>query len=340
MVESAFRVFYELPDLVSPAPQVESPTSDCIGLIPLFADPYFGSNSFPAYLKAAICSRQNFLLHTDAYETQTAIKLYIEKALEPTATLILHQNGLDPKTDVLWFDAPPLPDTLQGVWSKWGKKTKLFWDEQLSDYERVVFWDADTFKRPEPEFRDIFARSFQVDIFYVRTSVLQRRIWRPHMIRRSVKNIRYSGLTIQEIFTRAGLGRTLQEISGDIVKPLGAFGIYPAKLFHLEHKPFVEWIATHGPYIGDDEFCLALGAAKFNIPLGSLFSAWGLTILNVGEYLLSATAPALLHGCTPPSKKQAHTQLLLSILSRDLLSYGNGGDALGCWHIRRRPSAF
>ena len=313
MVNSAFQVFYELPDLVSPLPQVETPTPDCIGLIPLFADPYFGTHNFPAYLKAAIYSRQNFLLHTDAGETQTAIKLYIEKSLESTAVPILRQNGLDFKTDVLWFDAPPLPDTLQGVWSKWGKKTRLFWDEQLSDYERVVFWDADTFKRPEPKFRDIFARSFEVDISYVRTSVQQRRIWRPHIIRRSVINVRYGGLSIQDIFTRAGLGRTLQAISGDIIKPLGAFGIYPAKRFHSEHRPFVEWIAAHGPYIGDDEFSLALGAAKFNITLGSLLSAWGLTISNIGEYLTGKTETVFVHGRTPPSQENAHTQLILSI---------------------------
>ena len=315
MVDSAFRVFYELPDLVSPVPQVESPTLDCVGLIPLFADPYFGTHNFPAYLKAAIYSRQNFLLHTDARETQTALKLYIEKALEAEVLPVLFQNGLDPETDVLWFDAPPLSDTILGTWSKYAKKTNLFFDPQLSDYARVIFWDADLFHVNAPQFRNIFAHATEeTDFLFLRTSTLRRRDWRPDMIRNTVKNVRYSGLTIQEIFTCAGLGRTLQAIPGDIVKPLSAFCIYPAKRFHSEHRPFVEWIAAHGPYIGNDEFTLAFGAAKFNVSLRSLFSAWGLTVSYIGEYLTGDTETAFVHGRTIPSQEDAHTQLLLSIL--------------------------
>ncbi len=314
MVDSAFRVFYELPDLVSPVPQVDIPIPDCIGLIPLFADAYFRTHNFPAYLKAAIYSRQNFLLHTDARETQTALKLYIEKALEPEVLPVLAKNGLDPKTDVLWFDVPPLPDTLLGTWSRYGKKTNLFFDPQLSSYERVVFWDADLFTVNAPQFRNIFARvAKETDFLLLRTSTLRRRDWRPYMIRKSVKNVRYSGLTIQDIFTRAGLGRTLQEIPGDIVKPFNAFGIYPAKRFHSEHRPFVEWIAMHAPYIGDDEFCVALGSAKFNISFGSLRSLWGLTCKYIGEYLIGETETAFVHGRTIPSQEHMLTELLLSI---------------------------
>lgn len=314
MVDSAFRVFYELPDLVSPVPQVDTPTSDCIGLIPLFADIYFRTHNFPAYLKSAIYSRQNFLLHTDARETQTALKLYIEKVLEPEVLPILHQNGLDPYTDVLWFDAPPLPDTLMGTWSKYGKKINLFFDPQLSSYERVVFWDADLFIVSTPKFRNIFARAIEeTDFLFLKTLTYPRRDWRPLFIRNSVKNVRYSGFTIQDIFTRAGLGRTLQAIPGDLVKSHNAFGIYPAKRFHSEEQPFVEWVAAHGPYIGDDEYTLALGASKFNILLKSLLSQWGLTFTFIGEYLTERTDTVFVHGRTVPSREDAHTQLLLSI---------------------------
>ena len=314
MVDSAFRVFYELPDLVSPVPQVDIPTPDCIGLIYLFIDPYCGTHNFPAYLKAAIYSRQNFLLHTDARETQTAIKLYIEKALEREVLPVLHQNGLDPETDVLWFDAPPLPDTLQGVWNKWGKKTSLFFDPQLSSYARVVFWDADLFTVNAPQFRNIFAYAFEnTDLLFLRTKTYQRRDWRPLMIRNTVKNVRFSGFTVQEIFSRAGLGRTLQAIPGDLVKSHNMFGIYPAKRFHSEYRPFVEWIDAHGPYIGNDEYSLALGAAKFNVSLGSLHNLWGLTCEHIGEYLTGKTETAFVHGRTITSQEDAHTQLLLSI---------------------------
>ena len=311
MVDSAFRVFYELPDLVSPVPQVNTPSPECIGLIPLFADAYFGTNNFPAYFKAAIYSRQNFLLHTDAHETQTALKLYIEKALESEVLPVLRQNGLDPETDVLWFDVPPLPDTLLGTWSKYGKKTNLFFDPQLSSYKRVIFWDADLFI---VNAQNIFAcAADETDFLFLRTSTLRRRDWRPLIIRNTVKNVCYSGLTIQEIFTRAGLGRTLQAIPGDIVRPLNAFGIYPAKRFHSEHRPFVEWMFMYAPYIGDDEFCVALGSAKFNIAFGSLKTLWGLTSEHIGEYLTGKTETAFVHGRTITSQEDAYTQLLLSI---------------------------
>lgn len=315
-VDSAYKVFAELPDLTSPIQQTDHPTRHRIGIIPVFADIYFNKRNFYAFLKAAIYSRQTFLLHTDASEKQTAIKLYIELSLKDQVLPVLRQNGLNTETDVLWFDAPPLPNTFKGDWSRYGKKTKLFWDAQLATYEQVIFWDADLFKLPQPTSYDIFDRSCYVKdvLAMLRVSTLQRRVWRPKFIRRSVQNVQYSGLSIQEIFEKAGLGRTLQAIPGDILKPLNGFGVYPAKHFHEHHRDFIAWLQTHAPYIGDDEYCVALGSAIFNIPLQSFRNAWGnLTHVATHAYIAGDTHHSFLHGKSIPSHVKLHSERLKEI---------------------------
>ena len=302
--------FQNLPDLKSPAPAVENPR-DRIGVIPVFHDAYF--NRFPAYLKAAIYSRQTWLLHTDAYNENVAVKLYIEDTLKSEALPILDRNGLN-ETDVLWFSAPPLPDTLLGVWGKLGKKLILFWDPQLSHYEQVIYWDADMFRLNEPDFRDIFRRiADHPYLAFLLTKTLKRRVWRPRGIRRSARNVLSGGIPIQEIFESAGLGPVLQEIRGKITIPAGGLGIYPAKSFHTEHQNFIEWLQAHGPYIGDDEFCVALAAAKFTIYINSIKGTLGLTHADINLYLNGDTHHAWVHGKPIPSNTSDFRQLLTQL---------------------------
>ena len=105
-IAPAFQFFYQLPTLRTPKPQVENPSQTAMYIIPIFTDAYFSAHSLVAYLKAAIYARQTCLLHTDAYQTESAVKLYIKDILEPDAVPILETNGLNPETDVLWFSAP------------------------------------------------------------------------------------------------------------------------------------------------------------------------------------------------------------------------------------------
>ena len=296
-VDAAYQMFADLPDLESPVPQVLTPNPTMIGIIPLFRDPYFNKHNFPAFLKAAIYARQSWFLHTDAIETNTAIKLYIEDDCKDIARPILEQNGLN-ETDVLWFSTSPLPDTHSGVWGRLGKKMNFYWDPQLSEYEQVVYWDADMFKLDEPDSRNIFTRIADTErvLSSIRVKTLPRSIWRPDIIRNSVKNVHFGGIPIQDIFVRAGLGRTLQNIPGYIAMPVGTLGIYPAQRFHSELLPFVDWQKENAPYIGDDEFCIALGAAKFNIYLRSLVDEWHLTYTKMKDYLSGDEAHAFAHG--------------------------------------------
>ena len=318
-IDAVYKVFADLPDLVSPVPQVAHPNATMIGIIPLFQDPYFNEHNFPAFLKAAIYSRQSYLLHTDAIETDTAIKLYIETACQDISIPILEKNGLNSETDVLWFHAPPLPDTNNGVWGRLGKKMNLYWDPQLSAYEQVVYWDADMFKLDEPQFRDIFARIADTErvLSSIRVQTLPRRTWRPLIIRNSVKNVRFGGIPIQDIFRRAGLGRVLQEITGEIAKPLGGLAIYPAKRFHSQLHPFVNWLKENAPYIGDDEICLALGAAKFNIYLRCLNDEWHLTYAKIRDSLSGDEKHAFVHGKRSGDAASHYTQILKELTMQD-----------------------
>lgn len=305
------KVFQDLPDIESPVPNVANPTETMIGLIPLFDDPYF--NNFPAYLKAALYSRQTWLLYTDAHDQNVAIKLYIEDTLKDVATPILEANGLT-ETDALWFNAPPLPDTLLGVWGRLGKKLNIFWDPQLSEYEKIVYWDADMFKHNDPKSRDIFARTAgHPYLSFLLTFTKPRRDWRPRMIHRSARNVLRGGIPIQEVFDRAGLGRVLQEIKGHLTRPAGGLGIYPAKLFHAEHTDFITWLQAHGPYIGDDEFSVALGAVKFKIYLSSIRASLGLTHASINAYFDGDTEHAFVHGRPIPSNEADCRQLLTTL---------------------------
>lgn len=317
-VDAAYKIFADLPDLTSPVPQVAHPNATMIGIIPLFEDPYFNEHNFPAFLKAAIYSRQSWLLHTDAIETDTAIKLYIENACQDVAIPILAQNGLN-ETDVLWFSPSPLPDTNNGVWGRLGKKMNLYWDPQLSDYEQVVYWDADMFKLDAPDSRDIFARVADTErvLSSIRVQTLPRRIWRPQIIHNSVKNVHFGGIPIQDIFVRAGLGRVLQGIPGEIAKPLGGLGIYPAKRFHSELQPFVDWLKENAPYIGDDEICLTLGAAKFNIYLRCLNDEWHLTYAKIRDYLSGDEKHAFVHGKRSGDAASHYIQILKELTMQD-----------------------
>ena len=303
------KFFQDLPDLKA-VPSVEG-SKTCIGLIPLFDDLYF--NSFFAYLKAAIYSRQSWILHTDASEQNVAIKLYIEDTLKFKAIRILEANGLT-EDDVIWFNAPPLPDTRQGVWGRLGKKLCLYWDEQLSDYEKIVYWDADMFKLPEPEYRDFFARAIDEPYWsFVETVTAYRRHWRPQMIRNSVKNVHLGQIPIQDIFTRAGLGRVLQEVKGALTRPIGSLCVYPAAVFRSEYQDCLDWIRQHGPYIGDDEFVIGLAANKFVFYLNALHGGWGLTHRNVVDYFQGDTAHTCLHGKPITEHEERYTALLTTI---------------------------
>ena len=271
----------------------------------MFSDAYFNTYNFPAFLKSAIYSRQSFLLHSDARETNTPVKLYIEEACQEIAIPILQKNNLNIETDVLWFETPPLENKM--IWARLSKKLCLYWDKQLTKYERVIYWDADMFKIP-CTFKEIFARINSVTPrpTFLRVNYMQRRRWRPDMIRASVKNTRYVKMPIQEIFDKAELGRVLQNIQGHLVKPIGGFCVYPAQEFNNKHQDFLNWLQTHAPYIGDDEICIALAAHKYNIFLNSFSPKW--TFVSIYDYLSGDKEHTFLHG---KSESPQYKQILI-----------------------------
>ena len=308
-------MFEELPDLSSPVEAVKFPTDKIIGILPLFTDTEYGGKAvFASYLKAAIYSRQTWLLHTDALTENVAIKLYIEDTLKSEAIPILNANGLSEK-DVIYFNVPPLPDTSLGRWNRLGKKLVLYWDPQLADYEKIVYWDADLFKlRPPTDVFSHFKDARNRNLSFLVTITKLRRDWRPEMIRKSARNVLYGGLPIQDIFERAGLGRVLQEVQGALTRPAAGLGVYPAKAFHRDRQAFLAWLAAHGPYIGDDEYALALGAAKFRVHLNSIRDTWHLTYINAYSYLRGDTDHTFVHGKPVPDHVKPYTQLLLDLV--------------------------
>jgi len=313
------KFFESLPNLSIAAPNAAG-DHPLVGLIPVFNDPYF-PDMFSAYLKSAIYSRQTWLLHTDAYAQNVAIKLYIEDTLLPVATPLLENNKLNLETDVLWFTAPPLIDTLRGVWGRLGKKLRLYWDPQLAHYEKIVYWDADLFKVPEPEFQDFFTRAADEPYFsFTDLTTLKRREWRPSMIRSATRNVHLGRLPLQDIYANAGLGRVLQEIKGHLTRPTGSLCIYPAATFRDESPESLTWIRDHGPYIGEDEHVIGLAAAKFVFYLSSL-RTWDLRVPHVNLYLseTSVNEPSddaghvcAIHGCPIPDY-EAHYRDLIGV---------------------------
>ena len=302
--------FQTLPNLSAPAPNTTEP-GNILALIPVFDDPYF-FGMFPDYLKAAIYAQQTWLLHSDARDENVAIKLYIEDTQRSKALPILEANGI-PETDVIWFNAPPLPDTENGFWGRLGKKLCLYWDPQLAAYEKIVYWDADTFKLPDPKHRNFFARAADEMFFnFIQTATSMRSVWRPQMIRSSVNNVYLGKLPIQDIFARAGLGRVLQEVTGPLTRPIGLLSVYPAATFRSQYSQCLTWIRDYGPYIGDDEFVIGLAASQFEFPLCSL-SGWGLTAVSVGDYFAGDTDHAFIHGKPIPKDTARYTDLLTTI---------------------------
>lgn len=299
-IAPAFQFWANLPDLSVTAPQVETPSETAIGIIPVFTDAYFSEHSFVAYLKAAIYSRQTFLLHADAYKTQTAVKLYIEETLKASTLPILEGNGLIPETDVLYFQAPPLPDTQGGIYGRLGKKLSFMYDPRLATYQRVVYWDADMFFREDVgDHKQLFTRLIAAapQLYAIRITHFERPSqWKRWIIPKMVHKTYRGGIELQEIFDRAGLGRVLQTIKGPISKPLGGLGSYPAATFHTEHKDFVRWLHDHGPYIGDDEIALMLAAAFFGHPIGSIQEQWGYNFSNVHGYQQHGHRYTFVHG--------------------------------------------
>ncbi|MDE0326875.1 MAG: hypothetical protein OXN27_23360 [Candidatus Poribacteria bacterium] len=261
-IASYLKAFADLPDLQHPAPPSTSDEEN-IGVIPIFSDVYLDIDNCIAFAKAACYSRHTALLNTDA-RNYLPIKFYVEDILRESVLPVFRENGVS-EEDILWFNAPPLPDTHAGVWGRLGKKLSLYWDPRFADFSAVIYWDADLFFTAN---RHVMFQAFcdaGPNLHFIRAVRLQRRIWRPQTIRNSVKNVRYGKMPIQEIFMRAGLGRTLQTLKGSIVKPIGGLGIFPAQRFHREEKDFLEWLKEHGPYIGDDEIALMLGAALFDL---------------------------------------------------------------------------
>lgn len=310
-VDAAYAVFANLPNIAS-LPQPENPTSDTIGIIPVFKDPYFNEHNSIAYLWAAIYSRQTFLLHSDATATQTAVKFYMETSLRSEALPILEQNCLDSQRDVIWFDAPPLPDTFKGIWARLGKKSRLFWDPQFSAYEKVVYWDADIFHLNVAGSLFKTAKGLTEDLYAIRTVTHPRRIWRPHAIRKITKSVFRGILPIQDIFERAGLGRVLQNVGGDRTRGIGSVGVYPAAALHTHHPAFIDYLREHAPYIGDDEICLMLAAALFDLRTFSLEPHF---TMERFANLTRETKHTFLHGTCMPDEVGRYKDLLKNIVS-------------------------
>ena len=303
----AHEAFWRLPDLPEPS-ETPSEPSDTIALIPLFVDAYRGISHVDGLLRAAIYSRMTCIRSTDSLEKGVQVKLYIEDILRDRFLPTLEANHVDPDEDVMWFSAPPREDTKNGIWNFLGKKTILYYDRRLSDYEWVVSWDADLFFCPRCA--PIFSRieELQKTVGYIITPYKRYRAMKPGLNILLQNAIRMSGYSLRRLLSEAGIN-----IPPDlfVYRPIGCLLTYPAKHFHKEKYEFVDWMRQFAPIIGHDEVLATYFAYKFNIPILSLSTLLDIALNDIGYHLNMNYPSDIVHGIIPIEREVAFRKNLM-----------------------------
>ena len=193
----------------------------------------------------------------------------------------------------MWFKAPPLEHTNNGVWAGFGKKLIPFWDERFADYDWVVVWDADIFFQPLPNI--MFERLLNLELLkigYLYSNVFVRSKYSDMFNTVLDRGIEKIGITREELYE-------MMDITDDrytMVHPTGCIWAYPAKHFHSNHKDFIDWMHQYGPYFGNDELIADHWSAEFEIE--SLHKHLGIAV-NAFTYYIITNGRAIgniLHG--------------------------------------------
>ena len=294
-IDPLFAGYWRLPDLLEPSPAPRTPNPRCIAINQLFIDVNHRHQNLDAFIRAMIHSRDTALKHTDAVSQGVEIKLYIEDVLRERFEKTFHENHIDPDKDVLWFNAPPLEHTNNGVWAGFGKKLIPYWDERFADYDWVIIWDADIFFQPLPNtmFEKLLNLEFR-NIGYIYSKVILRSKY--GIIFDSVLNraLEKTGITRQALYE-------MMDINDDrftMVKPSGCLWAYPAQHFHNQHQDFIKWMRQYGPYFGDDELIADHWSAKFRLNIESLHKHLGIAVNSILYYIIANGRPIgnILHG--------------------------------------------
>ena len=261
--------YFYLRDLGTPVAPPSYPVSDrCIGLIPLFLSPGVRSTNLEAYVQAAVNSRASAIQNTDAVEAGVAIKYYVERAAYPAVAPAFGRCGVE-RQDILFFSVyhPSVKH-----WGRFSKKMALYYDVDLSGYETVVAWDADTFFPVGSVFS--FA-SVQTSAHITYCGVREQWWSQASHAARWVKKIESLAYPPGRPYleTREAVG--FDGFNGPMQHPIGYLWSYPARRFHRDKPDIVQWFRDNAAHVGCDEVALSMVADTFCLDLASMEAAFG-----------------------------------------------------------------
>lgn len=292
-IDECYRTFWNLPDLEAPPPKAEYAAHLC--LIPLFTDAYRRVENLAAFIRAAIYARASCLLNTDAVAQNVSVKLYIEDVLREAFDQTLRTNFVDPEEDVIWFHAPPLEKTRDGIYGHLGKQMFAFWDERFAQFKRVTVWDADMFWLAACREHGVFERFAALpsdEIGYAFAYPVQWKYLKIHWDFHLIADTKHGGISRKELLKMADVPR----FKGDVFFPMGCFWSYPARHFHQHHPDFVNWMQTYAPYFGNDQIMATCWNAKFGIPLFPLDRHLNVRLVTMERLIKNPAQAHLYHG--------------------------------------------
>lgn len=314
-IDPVYEIFWNLPDLEAPFPVVSNPRSEYVGLIVLFSDAYRRVKNLEAWVRGAIYSRLSALKYTDAVSARIDVKLYIEDILRPHLESVLRKNFIDVDRDVIWFSAPSLPRSKDGVWGYLGKQMCPYWDEQLMDYDRIIVWDADTFFLPRSNFMFTHLQSLADSATgYIFVIPLEWSEFRYDFRHKLSKATKLSGMPIDDLLMFSDV--SLDTFPSQVSKPFGSMWSYAPRHYHRHHSDFIDWMRSYAPYFGNDELCAVCWSHKFGIELVSLDLLLDLKMYDTPSFLNSPelhTKINVLHGL-PSASQEAEFHKMLEII--------------------------
>lgn len=138
-----------LPDLkpFQVPPRPESISKRGLVLIPIFDGETLVDNVAHHVAISAVWGRRCWMLYTDANHYGIEVKFYVEACARDRALPILERNFVEER-DIIWFDGSHLEGALlseEGYATFGAKKTAIFTDDRLRDYDWVFEVDSDIF---------------------------------------------------------------------------------------------------------------------------------------------------------------------------------------------------
>ena len=309
-IEPTYHGFYRLPPLSQRSSVIENPDTDTLALILLFSDDHRPISNALAWVKAAIYSRAAALKYTDAVREGVEVKIYAEDKLRKHIEDILVRNHVDPDTDVLWFNCPPLP--MSDKWGYLGRQMSPFWDPQIKPYKRIMVWDSDFFFIEDDD-SNIFRNLKKLHEKEIGYNIVHVRDWQTYKERFSSKldeRGAFGDMSMAEFLTHAGTDWTSFKF---VQQPISTFWSYPPRFFQQHQKPLLRWITEFGPYFGSDELAAVCWSHKFGIRVRDLAGPLNINIYHTHTFLrITVAVPGVnaLHGVFLPSDLERFKTIL------------------------------